>query len=196
MTVNGQTNGPPAAPAVGYGFDEAPASFNIKAYNPDGFDVMLTLRSDNTGELLDRAGKALEWLKGHGFSPTRPQQRPQPAVDDPTPAQREAELRSLPADNRAPATPDPGEQTFVAEKLAANITSGKTYWKVFGGRFSKFGINIWPEVLNLACADSLINCEDELDPTREYSLTGLTACYVEGADGKGQKVTRLIRSRA
>jgi hypothetical protein len=186
------TNGGHTNPTTQATFTEAPASFNIKAYNPDGFDVMLTLRSDNTTDLLTRASAALDWLKGQGFSPTRPSPRPQPAADDPTPAQREAEFQAM--DNRAPATPDPGEQTFTAEKLAANITGGKTYWKVFGGRFLKFGINIWPEVLNLACADSLINCDEDLDPTREYQLTGLTACYLN--DGKGQKVTRLIRSRA
>jgi hypothetical protein len=53
-------------------FTEAPASFNIKAESPTGFDCMLTLRSESTADLMPRALKALEWLADNGFRPTRP----------------------------------------------------------------------------------------------------------------------------
>ena len=65
-------------------FSEAPASFNIKAESPDGYDCMLTLRSDSTADLMPRALKALEWLADNGFRPTRPFGRP--AADAPAAA--------------------------------------------------------------------------------------------------------------
>lgn len=54
-----------------HNFTEAPASFNVKAYSPQGFDIMLTLRDADTGALLKRANSALEWMLKHGYSPTR-----------------------------------------------------------------------------------------------------------------------------
>jgi len=51
-------------------FTEAPASFNVKAISPQGFDVMLTLRDDDTASLVARAEGALSWLVEQGFTPT------------------------------------------------------------------------------------------------------------------------------
>jgi hypothetical protein len=52
-------------------FSEAPASVTIRSYDSDGFDVMLTLRSTDTTDLLARTAKALEWLKTNGYTPNR-----------------------------------------------------------------------------------------------------------------------------
>lgn len=52
------------------GFTEAPASFNVKAISPQGFDIMLTLRDADTKALIDRAEGALTWLSSKGFQPT------------------------------------------------------------------------------------------------------------------------------
>jgi hypothetical protein len=52
-------------------FSEAPASVTIRSYDSDGFDVMLTLRSTDTTDLLARTAKALEWLKAQGYTPNR-----------------------------------------------------------------------------------------------------------------------------
>lgn len=52
-------------------YSEAPCSFNIKAFSPGGFDIMLTLRSDDGGELMPRALAALKWLQDNGFAPSR-----------------------------------------------------------------------------------------------------------------------------
>lgn len=57
-------------PALLNGHTEAPASFNVKAISPQGFDIMLTLRANDTGELLGRIEKALAWLIKHKFTPT------------------------------------------------------------------------------------------------------------------------------
>lgn len=50
-------------------FTEAPVSFNVKA-SYEGYDVMLTIRDSDTGRLMDRAIRALEWMQEHGFEPT------------------------------------------------------------------------------------------------------------------------------
>ena len=51
-------------------YNEAPVSFNVKAVSPSGYDCMLTIRSDDSGDLMPRALKALAWLEGQGFQPT------------------------------------------------------------------------------------------------------------------------------
>lgn len=61
---------PNPTPAPQNGHAEAPASFNVKARSPEGFDIMLTLRANDTGELLGRIEKALAWLTTHKFTPT------------------------------------------------------------------------------------------------------------------------------
>ena len=75
--------------------------------------------------------------------------------------------------------------TFPAGTLSATITDGKTYWKVKGGRFGKWGVTIWPEILDAAGFDAL-------DPGTPYNLSGWTAEYVE-KDGKPDKVVRLYK---
>ncbi len=198
MNNQNPTNGTQAATAPpAFGFDEAPASFNVKAYSPGGYDVMLTLRSDNTKELLDRANAALVWLDAHGFSPTRqplqqPASQPQQHPADPTPAQREAELRGMVppvvASQQQQASRPVGTESFQAEKLVGTVTEGKLYWKVRGERFSKHGVTIWPEVL--AAAGFFI---DDLNIMDQYDLSGYTAFY-ELKEGKPTKVTQLVKN--
>jgi len=61
---------PNPAQVARYGFTEAPASFNVKAISPAGFDVMLTLRDGDTEALMSRMHKALGWLVSKGYQPT------------------------------------------------------------------------------------------------------------------------------
>jgi len=51
-------------------FTEAPASFNVKAVSPQGFDIMLTLRDSDTASLMARVEGALDWLVKQKFTPT------------------------------------------------------------------------------------------------------------------------------
>jgi len=51
-------------------FTEAPASFNVKAVSPQGFDIMLTLRDSDTANLMARVEGALDWLVKQKFTPT------------------------------------------------------------------------------------------------------------------------------
>lgn len=52
------------------GFTEAPASFNVRAISPAGFDCQLTIRDSQAAQLMPRALKALEWLDSKGFQST------------------------------------------------------------------------------------------------------------------------------
>ena len=48
---------------------EAPASFNVTAIAPNGYDIQLTLRDVDAGKLMVRAMKALHWLDDNEFKP-------------------------------------------------------------------------------------------------------------------------------
>jgi hypothetical protein len=37
------------------------------------------------------------------------------------------------------------ELTFQASQLVATVNDSKTYWKVKGGKFTKYGVTIWPD---------------------------------------------------
>lgn len=47
--------------------NEAPVSFNVKAISPGGFDCMLTIRGEDSADLMGRALRALDWLADQGF---------------------------------------------------------------------------------------------------------------------------------
>ena len=51
--------------------NESPHSFTTKAYNPDGYDCMFTVRSDDATEFFTKVKALLDWLPRHGFEPTR-----------------------------------------------------------------------------------------------------------------------------
>lgn len=91
----------------------------------------------------------------------------------------------LPASHQAS---DVAELSFPAQALSSSSNAGKSYFKVKGGRFTKFGVNIWPEVLAAA------GLKAEVGPDK--SLEGYTAFYVLKADGKEDKVIRLAKNGA
>jgi hypothetical protein len=53
-------------------------TFSVKAYDPDGFDIMLVIRDTNSQELIKRGRGALAYLKTHGFTPMPPHRASQP----------------------------------------------------------------------------------------------------------------------
>lgn len=75
---------------------------------------------------------------------------------------------------------------FPADTLELSINAGKTYYKIKGGKFTKFGVTIWPEALEAAGWDT-----SQLQATEVYNLRGWTAHYVTKDDGKPDKVIRL-----
>ena len=145
---------------------EAPASATVKAV-VGGRDWMLTMRADTVRELVERVNTLNGWLDSHADAALNVEQ-PRTQATPPV----------------APIQSANGVQTFAAESLSATVTDGKPYWKVKGGRFKKFGVTVWDEVLTEA---GLAEC----DPMQAYSLQGWTAHYITKADGKPEKVIRL-----
>jgi len=72
------------------------------------------------------------------------------------------------------------DDEFEAVELVGSSTGGKNYWKVKGGRFTKFGVTIWPEALKAAGF-----AVDKLDVSKTYRLDGYVAYYITTEkDGK------------
>jgi len=177
---------------------EAPASITAKVYDANGFDLLVTVRNGNMAELIDNWGKFSDILIKRGYQPQggyRPQVTPPPPAE-PTPAEIEAEMNPALAAASAPPPPQPTDNGlwFHAETLAASMNEGKVYWKVKGGKFSKFGVNIWPETLDAAFkSGAMWDVDGELDPATIYNITGLVAHYTLNDKGQPQKVTALVR---
>lgn len=96
---------------------------------------------------------------------------------------------NAPAAPRTPAArpaAQAGPLTFPAKVLTGEIKSGKVYWKIAGGMFVKYGVRVWPEVLEAAGFDLEL-----LDPNDVTPMDGLTAVYEVNEDGQPTKVTSL-----
>mgnify|MGYP003132905077 CR=1 FL=1 len=152
---------------------EAPSSINFKGKTSKGWEIMVTLRDESEAMLLERFRTFAGILLENGIEPTGKTTAPNGAPPPTTPAQVVA------AESET--------ETFAAEKLVCSINDGKTYYKVQGGPFTKFGVTVWPETI------ATVLDLDQLDPTQTYDLTGYTATYLR-VDGKPKKVTALIKT--
>ena len=176
-------------------FTEAPASANFKAHSSGGWTVQYTLRDVDEDLLLDRLARFIRKLEGMKFTPANgetyhpaPSQLPaQPAA---TPPPTNNQPPPLPVMSAPVAQPAQVQQplSFNAESLIANVADGKVYWKIKGGKFSQYGVTVWPECLR----DAGITPE-ALDPMQSYSLVGYIAYYENNDQGKAHKVTKLLR---
>lgn len=140
------------------------SKITIQAISPDGWPVLFELEPGK------KTTEATAYLEKYGFHPAPP------ATEQPRPeSQQQPGGSSLTG-------------TFAAESLTATVDDGKAYWKVRGGQFQKFGVAIYPEVLEAAGLDV-----DNLNPLKPVDLEGYTAVYSVKENGKPQKVVRLIR---
>ena len=157
---------------------ESPSCVNFKGVTKNGWLCQWTLRDFDEGTLLERQGKFIERLTEGGVVP-----HGKPVA----PPEGNGKPASLP-----PAQPErvpdeeQGTQTFDAELLIGSTSGDKVYWKVQGGQFSKYGVTIWPEVLEAAGITNL-------DPAQTYNLAGYTAYYVLKDTGKPDKVVNLAK---
>jgi hypothetical protein len=144
---------------------EAPASANVKVTR-DGFEWLVTIRDFGNPSLiqqmLDGISLASNELKNHGYMP---------AGYTPT---------------------EEGEMSFAAAELKPNMMDGNLYWNVTSmrGKYSKFGIRVWPEVLEAAGIDPEV--------VKKKDLTGWTAHLEEryaGKDEEGNEKTKLVVAR-
>ena len=74
-----------------------------------------------------------------------------------------------------------------AEEMVCTVSDGVPYWKVRGGEYRKFGVTIWPEVLEAAGFDP-----KRLNPLEAISLKGYTATILLKENGQPKKVLNLI----
>lgn len=141
----------------------------IEALSPLGFIVQFeTPDLNGRADLLESLTKFQAELSAAGWQPTTPAALPQPA--QPGPAQNgHADL-----------------PCFLVDSITATVAEGKVSWRVKGGEFQKWGVVIYPEVLERAGLG-------ELNPLKTFSEPGLVAYYSLKDDGKPKKVIRLER---
>ncbi len=131
---------------------------SIQVQSPAGFIVTLDIpEMENRHKLLEILPRFEEELIEAGYNPVG--QAPTPAHPS-------------------------GRGSFAASSLTATVDNGKAYWRVKGGEFQKFGVAIYPEVLEAAgLADA--------NPLKPVDLAGWTAHYVVNDKGKPKKVVNL-----
>lgn len=133
----------------------------IKTLSPKGFEVTFIAEMEDRHKALEVLPLFEVELQQHGYEPL--------------------------AGHPAPVAPRPnGELWFPAAELLATVDNGKTYWRVKGGEFRKYGVTIYPEVLEAAGFDF-----DQLDPLRPMNLDGWRAIYITKDNGKPKKVIEL-----
>ena len=158
--------------------EEARASLNFFGITRKGWNVQFTLRDDDEMALMERFAKLSGWLEEHHVAPkpvgNQPTSAPPTHRDAPGQAQSPPPTSSVPP---PAAAQHEGSLSFEAESLVGSTSEGKTYWKVRGGMFKKFGVTIWPEVLTKAGFDM-----EELNPATSYNLIGYTATYLLNAE--------------
>ena len=159
---------------------DAPFSDNFHWVDTDGFRHQITVRANTGAQLLERIDAARTNLLKRGATPSGQSAPPQAAhvreaySDAPGQAQLPAPTPGVPP---PAAAQHEGPLSFEAESLVGSTSEGKTYWKVRGGMFKKFGVTIWPEVLTKAGFDV-----EELNPATPYNLIGYTATYLLNAE--------------
>lgn len=166
---------------------EAGFSATVKIVNPTNqFEWLVTTRAESAKDGLPRLALIEEWASKHGYLSFD-------AYVDQRRAERDGNGNqpARPANNPPVRQPNPVQQngqahSFQAESLEATVNKGKAYWKIKGGKFAKYGVTIWPEVLE----ETGFNL-DELDPMQTYNLPGYTAHYTLKDDGKPEKVIKL-----
>lgn len=71
---------------------------------------------------------------------------------------------------------------FPAAELIPEMLKGELYWKITGGQYTKFGVRVWPEVLEAAGMTDL--------KIMNYDLSKYTA-VAQIVDGKPKKIVQL-----
>lgn len=163
------TLGPAEAPQTAC--PEAVFSLCLRGY-VNGVEAQLTIRGQTASDFLVNV-QAVSGL----MQPTSGHQAPPQAAPPTTP----------------PAVPTQPQQagalTFAATVLVGSYDAerAKTFWRVKGGKFTKHGVTVWPEVLEAAGFATDMGAQ-------VYALDGWHAEYVLREDGKTpDKITRLLK---
>lgn len=159
---------------------EAVYSFSTTALSKDGLSGTWTIRArhgeDGKG-FYHRVENFIEYAVKNGWSvPSKIQ----------LPAQPQANTQSTNAVSAPKATDE--VETFNAQTLSATTADGKAYWKIKGGKYSKYGLTIWKEALEDAGFKF-----DELDPMKTYDVGAFTAHVWKDESGKATKIFKLTK---
>jgi hypothetical protein len=108
---------------------------------------MLTLRANSGADLMPKTQKVIAWLIEQEATPGRPQPNghgPQPSA--PAPAPKPAQPQPQPA---ASAPAEQHTYEVIPVNTVAHVVSEKGHHslKVKGGKYSKFGVTAWTEVI-------------------------------------------------
>ena len=177
---------------------EAVGSCHTILIGPGGSEVMVTVRGVSIQSAWAQLEEFVRKQLARGYRPLIKHGTETPPAKSAQPTQAAPPVQGAPTQGAVPPTQSvptqaaaPGYQTggsFEAQTLLAQVSEGKTSWRVKGGRFSQYGLIIYPETLVAAGFDV-----DQLDPLQVYSLAGYTAEYVNKDDGKPKKVVKLSR---
>lgn len=136
----------------------------IKVISPNGFIVEFeTPEVENRLKLMEILPRFETELIEAGYEPVVAWRQP------------------LPAESAAPPS-----TSFAVDKITATIDDGKVYWRVKGGEFQKFGVVVYPEVLEAAGLGGI-------NPVQPFSEPGMVAYYSTKDNGKPKKITRIER---
>lgn len=157
-------------------------SFSIHAKSPLGFVIDFNVELEDGETPSVEAEKMQYILRKAGYEDTTSYASRKPAASSYQPAA--SQPVSQPVGFHTPAS---NSASFSAETLITEYLEGKAYHKVKGGRYSNYGVRIWPETLLAAGIDA-----SRLDPRQPLSLSGYTAHFVHKQNGKIDKVVELV----
>ena len=160
---------------------EAPRSVNFYGITSKGWNCQFTVRAVDNETLIADMGDLINRLEAIGVQPKAVGRQPEGNGSQNTapPPQKELHTDDVHPD---------ASYTFEAERMVGSTQGDKVYWKVQGGKFSKYGVTVWPEVLEASGFDP-----EQLDPAIEYDMQGYTAYYVLNDKGKPDKVVNLAK---
>lgn len=158
--------------------NEAGFSETIKLVNADGAERMITFRGEKASDWPDVEKAMVECVlnaKEKGWTMPVLRQAPTTQPNTSSSAQPPAPSNGTPSAN--------GDNTFHATKLKIEFTpEGKKKGKLFGGKFTQYGVTIWPEVLQQFGHDI-----DQMNPG-EYQFNAVVT-YSLNEKNQPQKVT-------
>lgn len=148
-------------------FGEAPASVNLR-FDYRGYRaIQFTLRGESGIELLQKLDIVMGKLEQMGATPN---------------------VSGGDKQGGGQAS-GPEDKSFLTSQLVPEIleNSDEPYWKIKGidGKFPKFAVRVWPEVLEE------IGIKVAEIPVKKHSLEGYRAYYEANDAGNPKKVVRL-----
>lgn len=182
---------------TGWRNQEPPCLDSIKWTDKDGNEHMVVVRADTLDELFGQV-KTIQLIIASLKKSVRehepiPEPRGDLLDDDDIPFDIDADMTfDIDSLEPPPAHPEPPSGlSFISDQLSGSVNNGRTYWKIKGGKFTRYGVPIWPEVLIAAIGQSKF---EALDPRHEYDLQNYRCEYTMRPDGKNpDKITKMTK---